>query len=226
MNTETLKITERYDRRKTTDHVKKKMSNFYFSHFAQAERELRYTEIITKRFTNLDNIRLLEIGAGMGGNLYFFKRLGLKWENLYANELLHDRFQILKSTFPNVHLYEGDACEIDHDPNILFDIVFQSTVFTSILDHNFKEALANKMWSLVKPGGIILWYDFAFNNPSNKDVKGVHKEEVARLFGDAKKLKFYKVTLAPPIGRRVKKWYPFFNIFPFLRTHLISEIEK
>ena len=226
MSNETTQIAERYNRRKNNDDVKKIMSNFYFSHFAQSERELKYTEIINKRFKSIENIKLLEIGAGTGGNIFFFKRLGLKWKNIYANELLQDRFKILKSTFPNINLHEGDACEIEPDMNNLFDIVFQSTVFTSILDNNFKEVLAKKMWSLLKPGGIILWYDFAFDNPSNKDVKGVKKEEVKSLFKDAKNIKFYKTTLAPPIGRRVKKLYPFFNIMPFLRTHLIAEIEK
>jgi len=225
MNDETLKIAERYDRR-NNDSIKKIMSNFYFNHFAQSERELKYTEIINSRFKSIESIKLLEIGAGTGGNIYFFKKLGLKWGNIYANELLPERFNVLKSTFPNINFFEGDACEIEQDTNNLFDIVFQSTVFTSILDKNFKETLAEKMWSLVKPGGIILWYDFVYDNPSNKDVKGVKKEEILRLFKDAKNIEFYKTTLAPPIGRKVKKLYPFFNLIPFLRTHLISEIVK
>lgn len=226
MITEIQRITERYEKRKNSDLVKKNYSNFYFNHYVQAERELKYLEIISKRFKNFDNIKLLEIGAGTGGNLYFFKRIGLKWENIYANELLQDRFKILRETFPKINLFEGDACCIELNPNNLYDIVFQSTVFTSILDNNFKKILANKMWSLLKPGGIILWYDFAFDNPMNKDVKGIKKNEIRKLFKDAKSIKFYRTTLAPPIGRKVKKLYPFFNIFSFLRTHLIAEIEK
>lgn len=226
MSTETIKMAERYDRRKISDKVKKAMSNFYFNHFVQSERELKYTEIIYKKFKLIDNIKMLEIGAGTGGNIYFFKKLGLKWENIYANELLPDRFEILKTTFPNINLYEGDACEIEQDAKELFDIVFQSTVFTSILDTKFKELLAKKMWTLLKPSGIVLWYDFAFDNPSNKDVKGIKKKEIKSLFKEAKSIKFYKTTLALPIGREIKKSYPFVNIFPFLRTHLIAVIEK
>jgi len=226
MSNEALKIAERYDRRKLSEGVKKKMSNFYFNHFAEAERELKYIEIFNKRFHSLEDLKILEIGAGTGGNIYFLKRFGFKWENIYANELLPDRFDVLKNTFPNIKLYEGDACEIVPEQNNLFDIVFQSTVFTSILDSDFKQKLADKMWSLVKPGGMVLWYDFAFDNPSNKDVKGVKKAEIEKLFKEAKNIKFYKTTLAPPIGRRVKKFYPFFNLFPFLRTHLVAEIQK
>lgn len=226
MNSEIQNIFERYERRKKESIGKNNSNNFYFDHFVQSERELIYFEIIRSRFDSLNTIKVLEIGAGTGGNLFLFKRLGLKWENIYANELLLDRFELLKETFPAINAYKGDACEIDEDLNNSFDIVFQSTVFTSILDSNFKERLAAKMWYLLKPGGIILWYDFVFNNPQNNDVKGIKKREIAKLFNELKNITFYKVTLAPPIGRKVKKFYPFFNIFPFLRSHIIAVIEK
>ena len=226
MNTETNKIFEHYERRKNDEKVKRHSENFYFNHYAQSERELLYTEIIKKRFSSPDKIKLLEIGAGTGVNLFIFKKMGLRWENIYANELLPDRFEVLKSTFPGIKTLAGDACDIGISQENSFDIVFQSTVFTSILDPDFKVKLANKMWSLVHPGGIILWYDFVFDNPYNKDVRGIKKNEIARLFDKSKRIVFHRTTLAPPIGRRVKKLYPFFNIFPFLRTHLIAEIEK
>jgi SAM-dependent methyltransferase len=226
LNRETQKIFEQYERRKNDEKIKTHSENFCFNHFAQSERELFYTEIIKKRFRSPDSIKLLEIGAGTGGNLFLFKRIGIKWENIYANELLPDRLEVLKSTFPKIQTIEGDACDIEINKEHSFDIVFQSTVFTSILDLDFKTKLANVMWSLLKPGGIILWYDFAFDNPYNKDVKGIKKKEIGKLFSRSKGIVFHKTTLAPPIGRKVKKLYPFINIFPFLRTHLIAEIEK
>jgi SAM-dependent methyltransferase len=125
-----------------------------------------------------------------------------------------------------VTTYEGDACDINFYDQQLFDVIFQSTVFTSLLDDKFKERLATKMWTLLKPGGIVLWYDFMFDNPKNKDVKGIKKNEIRKLFPEAATIKFKRVTLAPPLSRRVKKLYHFFNIVPFLRTHLIAEIEK
>jgi phospholipid N-methyltransferase len=226
MNSETKKIVEQYERRKNDEKIKLHSENFYFNHFAQSERELLYTEIIKKRFSSTQSLKLLEIGAGTGGNIFIFKRIGFKWENIYANELLPDRFEVLRNTFPAIKTIEGDACDIEINNENSFDIVFQSTVFTSILDLDFKITLANRMWSLLKPNGIILWYDFAYDNPNNKDVKGIKKKEIIKLFGKSKRIIFHKTTLAPPIGRRVKKLYPFFNIFPFLRTHLVAEIEK
>jgi SAM-dependent methyltransferase len=226
MTTESEKVFERYEKRKVSELVTKNLNNFYFNHFAQTERELKYTEILNKRYQKLDSVKLIEIGAGVGTNLFFFKKLGLKWDNIFANELLPDRIEILKKTFPNISIYEGDACLIDENETNIFDVVFQSTVFTSLLDYNFKVKLADKMWHLTKPGGFILWYDFAFDNPKNTDVKGIKRNEIIRLFPNAKNINFHRVTLAPPIGRKVNKLYPFVNIFPFLRTHIIAEIEK
>lgn len=226
METESQKVIQRYEKRKASQLVARNQNNIYFDHFVESERELKYAEILKKHFSSFDSIRLLEIGAGSGGNLFFFKRLGLKWENLFANELIPERMDVLKKTFPLVTTLEGDASEIAIDEIEPFDVVFQSAVFTSLLDDMFKDRLAKKMWSLLKPGGIILWYDFTYNNPNNKDVKGIKKSEVRKLFPGAKTIRFNKVTLAPPLSRRVKKMYHFFNLLPILRTHLIAEITK
>jgi hypothetical protein len=119
----------------------------------------------------------------------------------------------------------GDALLLEFES--YFDVVFQSTVFTSILDSDFKKKLAVKMFDMVKDDGLVLWYDFKYDNPNNKDVKGVGKNEIKELFPEAKKIIFHNVTLAPPIGRRVGKFYNVVNfLFPFLRTHIISEIYK
>lgn len=225
MSSEAQNIIDRYSRRQNSEAVKQHAKHFYFTHYAQAERELRYLEIIRSKFPLIDEVKVLEIGAGAGGNLLFFKKNGFRWENMYANELVPERIQMLKDSYDKVKLYEGDAAEVQIPENY-FDIVFQSTVFTSILDDEVKKKVADKMWSVLKPGGLLLWYDFTFDNPRNKDVKGIKKKEILRLFPEAKNVRFSRVTLAPPIGRRVKKWYPVFNIFPFLRTHIVAALQK
>jgi len=226
MNSEIEKIFERYKKRKEFNATNKNPGNHYYNHYSRSERELKYSKIIKNKFDTIDQIKLMEVGAGFGGNLLTFKRIGLEWEYMHANELLPERFERLKKSFPGISTYQGDACELDISLHSTFDIVLQSTVFTSILDSDFKEKLANKMWSLLKPQGIILWYDFAFDNPENSDVKGIKRREIKSLFNESKNITFYRTTLAPPIGRRVKNFYPYINFFPFLRTHLIAVIEK
>jgi hypothetical protein len=82
---------------------------------------------------------LIEIGAGTGNNLYLFTRLGFRLTNIWTNELLDDRFEMLKINFPGIHCEKGYASTLSH--NNKFDIVLQSTVFTSILDDDL-----NKPW--------------------------------------------------------------------------------
>lgn len=162
---------------------------------------------------------------GEGNNILAFKRFGLKWNNLYANELLEDRVHMMKENIPNANIYPGDALKLEF--RYYFDIVFQSTVFTSILDFEFKVNLARKMWDMTKEKGMILWYDFTYDNPNNRDVNGIKTREIKRLFSKAKDIKFYRVTLAPPIARKIGKFYNLVNTaFPFLRTHVIAEIYK
>ena len=89
--------------------------------------------------------------------------------------------------------------------------------------------LANKMWSWLRPGGAVLWYDFTYNNPSNIDVRGVIMDRIKQLFPE-EMIYSQKLTLVPLISRRVCKLhsilYNLFNILPFLRTHELCWIEK
>ena len=76
-------------------------------------------------------------------------------QNIYFNELLPERVLAIKSNYPNTIVFEGNAIEIDFDKK--FDVIFQSTVFTSILSQADREKLAEKMLNLLNPNGIILW---------------------------------------------------------------------
>jgi hypothetical protein len=224
MKTEVEKICERYERREANSQVPKRGLFSYFDYYVQCERELKYLEIMTSFFGDCSNLKVIEIGAGTGGNLHFFLRAGVKAKNLYANELLENRGNILRENFPDCNIDIGDATTLDYREK--FDIVFQSTVFTSILDDTFKKSLAHKMWQLKKERGVIIWYDFIYNNPYNKDVKGIGKKEILNIFPEAREVTFYRATLAPPIARRLGKFYNAFNaLMPFLRTHIIAALK-
>lgn len=173
--------------------------------------------------------RVLEVGCGGGANLLDLIRLGFRPENLVGNELRPDRLDQARHRLPSaVTLLPGDAAALDLDDGS-FDIVLQSTVFTSILDDAFQERLAGRMWALARPGGGILWYDFTWDNPRNPDVRGIPPRRIRRLFPTGA-IRIWPVTLAPPIGRRLCRiapgLYPVVNAFPFLRTHVLCWIQK
>jgi SAM-dependent methyltransferase len=171
----------------------------------------------------------LEIGCGIGSNLLDLLRLGFRPANLCGNELLPERVAVARERLPAaVRVLPGDALQLDL-PDASFDVVMQSTVFTSILDRDFQQRLARRMWEWVKPGGGVLWYDFVYDNPRNPDVKGVALARVRALFPDGT-MRVRRVTLAPPISRFVTRVHPalywVFNAAPFLRTHVVCWIGK
>jgi len=181
------------------------------------------------RVLPVGNKALLEIGCGSGDNLLHFLRLGFRPENMVGNELIDERASAAQHVLPMaLQVVEGDAMSLRYGP-ASFDIVFQSMVFSSILDDGFRADLAARMWDWVRPGGGILWYDFTYDNPSNSDVRGVRLREVARLF-PLGKMRMSRVTLAPPIGRRAAKIHPaiygILDSLPWLRTHVLCWIAK
>ena len=196
------------------------------------ERIFHEMNMISSNFNTKDfaNLKITDIGSGYGFNILEFIRMGFLPQNITAVEMIKERADSSKRIIPeSVNLYNQNALEASIE-NVSQDIVFQSAVFTSILDDKYKKMLANKMWELLKPGGAILYYDFIYNNPKNRDVKGVSIKEIRELFPDGNLKNKKKVTLAMPISRRVCSVHPsaynLFNIFPFLRTHILCLIEK
>lgn len=222
-------IIKRYERRKNLP------SDFYsimnpevYLTFQEKERAL-IKWIKKAGILPLENKTLLEIGCGDGNNLLQFIKLGFQPENLFANDLIEERLNAARNRLPaGVKFLEGDALKLDL-PNDHLDIVFQSMVFSSILNPQSKLQLAEKMWNWVKPGGGILWYDFMFDNPFNKDVKGIKFKEVLSLF-NPKSVTKWRLTLAPPLSRVITKIHPslytIINRLKFLRTHLLIWMRK
>ena len=178
---------------------------------------------------NLSDIKLLEIGCGNGQWLAEFQTFGVHVANLAGIEIDEKRAKFAEKRIVGAEIKCGTAAKLPW-PDNSFDIVFQSTVFTSILDDETKAAVASEMKRVCRDSGFVLWYDFAFNSPSNPGVKGIKKCEIRKLF-DPWICEIRKITLAPPITRRV---VPFCwmlaekleTFFPFLRTHLIAKIQK
>lgn len=229
MNQEENEIKIRYEKRKNISSDRYSILNPASILIEQEKERALIKWIKENNIEPLENKKLLEIGCGGGYNLLKFIRFGFKPQNIFANDLISERLQSARELLPSkVHFYEGSAMDLSFKENE-FDIVFQSMVFSSILDSDYQIKLAEKMWQWVKPGGGILWYDFIYNNPSNKDVKGVSLAEVKKLF-KVKKLYYKKLTLAPPVARIVTKVHPFlyyfFNSTYLLRTHLLIWIQK
>jgi ubiquinone/menaquinone biosynthesis C-methylase UbiE len=228
MQKELEQIQKRYDRRdiERDSRYNPLLPSVYM---AQQEKLRALIRLFKTELSALDDKAVLEIGCGSGMNLLQLIQLGFRPENLTANELLNERLTLASHNLPSaVKIIKGDASAINMPANS-YDIVYQSTVFSSILDDRFQAELASVIWRLLKPGGAILWYDFVYNNPKNNDVRGVPYARIKELFPDAS-ITRQRVTLAPPISRLVTRMHPIlytiFNTAPFLRTHVLCWIKK
>lgn len=177
------------------------------------ERQCALLQMLAQYPTNsLADLSVLEVACGGGGNLLELLRMGFAPGKLVGNELLSERSAVARLNLPEAtQVITGDAMKLPMGQGS-FDVVNQSTVFSSLLDSNFQMQLANKMWYWVKPGGAVLWYDFTYNNPNNPDVKGVTLARIRQLFPEGV-IHSRRVTLAPPISRRVCKLHPVFTRF-------------
>ena len=177
----------------------------------------------------VDALRLTEVGCGSGGNLLELLHLGFAPAHLQGIELLPERFAQAQERLPAaVRLLPGDATVADVPPASQ-DLVLQSTVFSSLLDDAFQQHLADVMWTWLRPGGAVIWYDFTVDNPRNADVRGVSVARIGQLFPRGQ-LTAQRVTLAPPLARvacRVHPWlHDALNLLPLLRTHVLAWVAK
>jgi SAM-dependent methyltransferase len=110
-----------------------------------------------------------------------------------------------------------------------FDLALQATMFSSILDVGARRAIAAEVARVVRPGGVLLWYDLRVNNPGNPDVRRVTREEIAALF-PAWRITLERATLAPPLARtlagRAEMTARFLAAVPWLRTHYLGVLRK
>ena len=178
---------------------------------------------------SLHSRKILEVGCGSGYWLRQFIQWGASPEKLTGVDLL-DRCvaEANRLCSSAVNVRRANAASLDFADGS-FDLVFQATVFTSILDPDLKKQIAAEMIRVTADDGFILWYDFRFNNPWNADVRGVEAREIRELFPGCD-ITLHRVTLAPPLARRLARysWLAccLLDKIPWLCTHYLGLVRK
>lgn len=179
--------------------------------------------------SRLDETRVLEVGCGSGHWLRELVQWGVRPDHLVGIDLIDERLSAARARCaPHVQLAAASAAALPFADGA-FDIVLQSTVLTSVLDASIRARIAAEMMRVLRPGGLVLWYDFLVDNPRNRDVRGVDRRELSRLFPDCE-LDVRRVTLAPPIARflapRMWTLAATLSAIPFLCTHYAGTLRR
>ena len=184
--------------------------------FALHEREATMAAMLRADGLNsLAGLRVLDVGCGRGATLRQYLEYEADPSRLWGIDLFPAFVEQARSASPGLQIISGSASDLPF-PDRSFDFISQFMLFTSVLDIDMRNRIAREIDRVLVSGGRLLWYDFAFNNPSNPDVRGIRLAEVRRLF-PAFSMVSRKITLAPPLGRAIGRFGP--AIY-----HLVSKI--
>ena len=97
------------------------------------------------------------------------------------------------------------------------------------LNENYQNEVSDELVRVLKPKGIIVYYDFRFDNPFNPNVIGITKSKLNDIFKNMS-IDFDLITLIPPLARSlgVLNHYLYYGLsfFPFLKSHYFAIIQK
>tara|TARA_Y100001980_G_C14554954_1_gene342502 strand:+ start:2392 stop:3090 length:699 start_codon:yes stop_codon:yes gene_type:complete len=171
---------------------------------------------------------ILDIGCANGRTISLIKKIGFVENIIYGVDLRENRLNDAKILYPKSKFKCMDARYLSF-PNNSFDIVSIFTVFSSIIRKIDRIKVATQIDRVLKPEGIVIFYDLRYGNPFNYNVIGIKYSEIDELFPGYKK-KIKPVTLLPPIsrmiGRKAKFLYNWFSKISSLKTHYLGIMTK
>lgn len=199
-------------------------ANLYL--FQSRERAL-LSALRRHRVTSLDSLRILDIGCGSGEMLADFARYGGTRSLMCGIDLLDERVRRAQQRNPQAAIMVGNAATLPYD-DASFDVALQFTLMSSVLDMDMRRQIALEALRVLRPSGMVVWYDFIWN-PMNRDVRGVGLSEVRRLYTGCD-LDPRRVTLAPPLLRGIAPvsltLCRLLEAIPLLRSHYLIIIQR
>jgi ubiquinone/menaquinone biosynthesis C-methylase UbiE len=172
--------------------------------------------------------RVLDLGCGAGHALSAFSGWGARPTDLVGIDLLSEPLRLGRRTHPEINFVQADGSRLPFADD-MFQVVIAFTVFSSILDDSVRSVVSSEIDRVIRPGGVLLWYDFRVPNPMNRNTRALDRREIKRTF-PTYSLNLRSVTLVPQIARRLgrhaSRTYPVVAAVPFLRTHYVGTLRK
>lgn len=185
------------------------------------DRDERIARIMRHLGKTLVGQRVLDIGCGFGDELDAITDVaggGL----VVGIDPIMDRLSRARANAKLV-CARGEALPFADQQ---FDVALQYTVFSSLPD-SAMIAVSAEVQRVVRPGGMLLWYDLRLSNPSNPAVHAVSSRRIRQLFPHHD-VHLESATLLPPLARALTPRFPtlsgLLDRIPALHSHLIAVI--
>jgi ubiquinone/menaquinone biosynthesis C-methylase UbiE len=196
------RLRKEYARRRDSSADLQRYSLFNTAYlFAMQQRERALLRLLQdEQMQHLAGKRILEVGCGSGGVLLEYLGYGADPGGLTGVDLLEDRLVEGQKRLPGARFVCANAQRLPY-PDKCYDLALQYTAFSSILDDQVKQEMAAEMLRVLKPDGMIIWYDF-WLNPKNPQTRGIGIADIRQYFPNCR-LRIKRITLAPPLARAV-----------------------
>lgn len=173
----------------------------------------------------LSGLRILDLGCGRGLRLSEWRDWGSDPDSMVGVDLMESLVGAARRSFPDSHWLVASAHQLPFQHG-QFDVVTQAMTYSSILCPDLRRAMAAEMWRVLRPGGLILWYDMRYPNPWNSHIRPVGMRELAALF-PVPPIECHSLTLLPPLARRLPPGLcRVLEHLPWLRSHALALFRK
>lgn len=130
--------------------------------------------------STLAGLDILDVGCGGGVELRRLTTIGASPDRLAGIDLMPYRVEAARRILPLARIETGSAHEMPF-PDASFDIVSQFVVFSSVVDPQVRRAIAAEMLRVLRPGGLILWWDIRKVRPT-RDIVPISMSEIRAIF--------------------------------------------
>jgi len=171
--------------------------------FRLQEREWTLAALLRRAGVHtLSGIDILEVGCGSGGALRRLVALGAEPARMAGIDLMDARIDAARELLPQAEFQVGSAHNLPFG-DASFDVVMQATLFSSVVDPDLQMAIAAEMVRVLRPSGVIVWYDMYRVAPSSNIVP-MRVDRIHALFRGAR-IEVRSVTLRWWLGQRVPR---------------------
>jgi SAM-dependent methyltransferase len=217
-----------YKAYESNPYYKKIWSSGPASQFRHARKWEGIAEVLRLEGVHSGVSRILDLGAGGGWDCARFRDLGLSEGEIFALDLLIRYARQARLSHPAMKALVADAAALPF-PDGSFDLVYQSTMLSSVLREDRRNSIFEEIRRVLAPGGIFLSYDVRYPNPRNPNTRPVRASRFAAAF-PGWRLRLRSITALPPLVRllapvsiaacRVAE------AIPPLRSHLVAIARK